>query len=168
MGLGVPTVIVTSAASVRLLWPPVTTPNGVITAFEVFRIFNGVSLKAGQVGGSAVRQMEVEGLIPLQTYSFFVRARNAVGHVDSDPVRVHMPRRTPQGMKAPLNLTALSSTSILVLWRGPTQPAGVIDKFQVDVTRDGKLEQRIGVEPSSGTMQKEVDSLKPFTRYQVT
>ena len=93
-----------------------------------------------------------------------MRAENGVGYVTSDSTAITLPALTPQGMTAPTNTTALSSTTIYVEWQAPQLPNGAIDQYRVllnsgtpDATEHG-----VGVE-----LDTVIGGLSPYTLYTV-
>ena len=89
---------------------------------------------------------------------------NRVGYVTSESSVIRLPSVTPQGLSAPTNITALSSTEIYVKWQSPRQPNGVIDQYKV-LLNSGTLEV---IEKGVGVLLETViDGLSPFTLYTV-
>lgn len=93
-----------------------------------------------------------------------MRAENGIGYVTSDSTLIQLPGLTPQGMTAPINLTALSSSEIYVQWQAPGQPNGVIDQYRVllNAGTSGQIEHGVGV-----VLETTINGLTPYTEYTV-
>ena len=163
-GLFPPIISVIDGVSVQASWQPPSTPNGVITEYQVkARIFGQASTEfiARCCIAAGNRNVTVTGLKPATTYEFRVAAKTSGGTGLSD----WSSGRTSEAR--PANISSLRSNknpdglgdgkSLQVLWSPPANPNGVITNYVLYlgsyVVYQGLAEQTI------------IRRLLPFTNY---
>ena len=119
--LRAPTARATGTRSAEISWSPPTKPNGLITAYELYRNASLVQLTTD-------RWYVDYDCLPGTTYGYRVTAYNSKGGVDSPLTYVTTFSSAPQGIRAP-ELAALSSSAVAVSWRAPAVPNGQIVNY---------------------------------------
>lgn len=126
--LRAPTVRATGTRSTEISWLPPTRPNGLITAYELYR--NGSLIQR-----TTDRWYVDYDCTPGTTYAYRVTAYNSIGEVDSSPTYVTTFSSAPQGIRAP-HLEALSANAVAVSWRAPAVPNGQIVNYTLYLAHD--------------------------------
>ncbi len=158
VGLSAPSLVGLSSTRVQASWTNPSQPNGVITRYELFRVF-GQDLSQTELIANTTQLFGVAtGLVPNTLYYFKVIAYNSVGSVTSNVSSITTPEDTPEQVLPPV-LTVVNSTSLLITWQEPLQPNGIIISYTL--FRDG-TSIFIGVTDFSF-----LDTgLDPFTEYE--
>ena len=136
-----PTVAVFSSTVVSVEWQPPLIPNGEISRYEVLRRRPAVTNSEGSTPATNVTVVYTTtdttvlvfndtNLVPFTLYEYAVRAINSAGSTQSVFVQVSTDSAAPVGVSAP-TLTVVSSSSILVQWTEPSQPHGIITRYEV-------------------------------------
>lgn len=163
-----PNLAETDGQSVVVSWSPPTTPNGIVTRYEVERrqvqssplpppspldfvpAFSGPGLSFNDSNSS---------LRPATTYEYRVTAFNSVGASASDATTILLADAPPEGVALP-DFTNITANSVLVVVTAPPRvPNGVIAEYRLLQDR-----QQVGsiVPPN---MEFVVAGLNSFTAY---
>ena len=123
VGVDPPVVQILTARSLDISWTQPNLPNGVILGFILRRndevIYNATNLTYLDTG-----------LTPDMQYSYTVEAYNSAGGTESGPSIVRTPQDSPDGLLPP-SLEVLNSTAIAVTWTAPSEPNGVITRYEL-------------------------------------
>ena len=158
-GIDPPTLEVRGPTEIHIMWSPPARPNGVISSYILYQndiaVFTGIGFAHTAIN-----------LSPFTSYSFYVEVCNQAGCASSVTVMAVTDQAPPQGVSPPI-LTVLGSTAIQVSWSAPTQPNGVISRYEIrrrflnnPIT---ELPQYVGG-PSVFTFPN--SGLDPFTSYE--
>jgi len=149
----VPTLEVTSPSEIRISWNSPAIPNGIVTEYRVVR--NGIVIR------STLDRFFVDmGLMPFTEYRYSISACTISGCGNGSATTVRTTEAAPAGVRAP-TLTALSNTSIGIIWMLPAMPNGIINRYTVVVIPDA-------VNITTLQPNVTVQNLSPFTAYQVS
>ncbi|XP_043269645.1 Down syndrome cell adhesion molecule-like protein Dscam2 isoform X2 [Venturia canescens] len=133
-----------TSQTIRVSWvsPPLTAANGVITGYKVIygpsESWYDENTKDTKITSSS--ETILHGLKKYTNYSMQVLAFTSGGDgVKSAPIHCQTEQDAPE---APIAVKALvtSAESILISWRPPTQPNGVISQYTVYTKADGTEE----------------------------
>lgn len=164
-----PTLTALSAISVSASWVEPGTTNGVISRYELVRVTLGseaVIIGEEIVFTGLAMSTTVTGLQPFTEYFFVVRACTSGGCGSSDPSSVRTMEAPPTSQPPP-NVTSLSSSSLLITWDIPSEPNGILIRYEI-AQRDSPFAgegSTVGTVPS-GVEILTVDGLRPFTVYE--
>lgn len=106
-----------------VMWAGPATPNGVIILYSLY--VDGAIAFTGVVNATIV-----SGLLPFAEHTLTLEACTAVGCSNSTPVISQTLPDAPADL-APPTLTVLGPSSILVRWRLPSTPNGVISRMEL-------------------------------------
>ena len=129
-GLLAPVLRVIGSTSIEVTWQPPTSPNGIITSYEVHR--------DGRLRDSTSGLLYIDYEVqPGMEYTYRVTAVNSRGSVESPPAAAITYSSSPEGV-APPTLEAISSISIRATWTPPLQPNGDIINYKLwqDINED--------------------------------
>ena len=163
-----------SAAVVEVSWQPPTNPNGVMTAYRLFRrIFggqsSGVLVTVMSPPGPTLAYKDV-GLQSFTEYEYYVLALNKQGQISSAWARVRTLEAVPQNVSS-VSVTVTSAYGLLVSWQAPGAPNGIITKYQVQyrpISTDPTTQYPVkSVTVAGNVLSTSVSGLQPYTRYQV-
>ncbi len=145
-----------NATALRILWSEPARPNGIIVMYELRR--NGSLV----FSGDGVVFVDAD-LLPREFYSYTVQAYTIIGggEESAPPSVSQTPSDTPQDVFAP-SLLATSSSSILVMWREPDVPNGIIQRYILFLDGVSVFEDE-----DASTFETELTGLSPFTSYDV-
>ena len=135
-GMRSPILKVMSARSIEISWQPPEYPNGLITSYDVKRDGRLIYTESISVSGSLRTTYTDYNLDPGTEYSYLVIARNRKGSVDSPAAIGRTFASSPSGL-APPAVSALSATSLQVMWTPPANPNGVIKNYTL--YREGEM-----------------------------
>ena len=155
-GLDRPTLTVIDNRTVEVEWKQPTVTNGVILSYALYR-------NSSRVYQGLLLQFTDRGLTPNMIYSYKVKATSGGGGTNSSVSIVKMPESTPAGIAAP-NIASFSSSQLRVSWQPPSQPNGIITRYELIYNELG-LDQR--TIPVNLVTTYTISSLKPFTQYEV-
>ena len=152
-GLDAPNVQPILSTEILILWSSPSSPNGIITSYEVIRDGNTiVSLSSFQYRD--------RNLDPYTDYSYQIIACNSRGGcVTSIATGGRTLESIPHGVIAP-SLTAVSFSQVEVRWDPPTQPNGVIQQYMLTVN---DVDQTETISPFIYTQS----NLLPYTIYRI-
>ena len=128
VGLSAPSLVGLSSTRVQASWTNPSQPNGVITRYELFRVFGQDLSQTELIANSSQLSGVADGLLPNTLYFFKVVAYNSVGSVTTNVSSITTPEDTPEQV-FPLVLTVANSTSLLITWQEPLQPNGIITSY---------------------------------------
>ena len=169
VGVQSPTLSAVNATSIAASWVEPMTANGVIDRYELARVMVGgegaVFIEEIVFSGLAL-STTVTGLRPFTLYFFIVRACTSGGCGSSEVSFIQTLQAPPTFQPAP-NVTAVSSSSLLITWDIPDEPNGIIARYDIfqrndPFTGNGFI---IGTVTSS-VPQFVVNQLLPFTAYE--
>ncbi|XP_025834475.1 Down syndrome cell adhesion molecule-like protein Dscam2 isoform X37 [Agrilus planipennis] len=133
-----------TAQTIRVSWtsPPLNTANGVIKGYKVIYgpsdSWFDENTKDTKITASS--ETILHGLKKYTNYSMQVLAYTSGGDgVRSNPIHCQTEQDVPE---APVAIKALvmSSTSILVSWKPPVEPNGIVEQYTVYVREAGQAE----------------------------
>ena len=164
-----PSFVVLNATAVRAQWQAPNISNGVIIEYRlILTAVDGDTLDtpANQFTGLEFNAV-IGGLGPYSLNSFVLEACTSADCATSDPVSVRT-GEAPPDFQAPPNVNTINSTSLSVLWNGPSQPNGIIVRYEVrqrvsPFSGDGVLIRTITPPLMTSVV---VSGLDPFTSYQ--
>ena len=112
-------VVPTDGTTVRVSWRDRSDDED---GFQVWKRLEGAGWSVAARASASIEQARVSGLRPGGRYQFFVRAFNADGHADSDPVAVTMPSQDPDPVTPPrapadVSVVPTGGTTVRVSWR---------------------------------------------------
>ena len=122
-GIEPPTLEVLGATQIRITWTPPALPNGVISSYILYQ--NNIAIFTA-IGFTHT----ATNLSPFTSYSFYVEVCNQAGCASSVTVTAVTDQALPQGVTPPI-LTVLGPTAIQVSWSTPTQPNGIISRYEI-------------------------------------
>ena len=162
LGVLEPRIVVINSTAVDIFWFKPTTPNGLVSAYRLYRSSNAVDsvvLYSGPPGIYTTLDSTVE---PGVQYRYLLEVENAAGATNSSWVTVIVPEVTPDSVPAITNITALSSESIYVAWE--YLPNSSIDQYRVLINVESLTDQSEWP-ASSTTTSIVVSGLRPYTLY---
>ena len=159
-----PEVVVINNSAVDIYWFKPTSPNGLITNYQVYRSSSGPQSLLVHSGPPHVYTTIDASVDPGVQYRYLLEAVNSGGAANSSRVTVTLPPATPDFIPAITNFTALSSDSIYAEWDPLPDNSGV-DQLRVLVGADDS--PGLGSEwPVAATARNlVVGGLSSFTRY---
>lgn len=168
-GVQRPTLTALNATSVSASWVEPETTNGVISRYELVRVTLGsesIITSEEIVSTGLAMSATVTGLLPFMEYFFVVRACTSGGCGSSEVSSVRTLEAPPTFQPSP-NVTTLSSSSLLITWDIPTEPNGILSRYEIYQRNAPFVGEgfRVGTVPSS-VETLIVDSLLPFTVYE--
>ncbi|XP_038667644.1 usherin isoform X2 [Scyliorhinus canicula] len=141
---------------ILLSWKAPSQPNGIIIHYIVLRDgtehFRGTDFSFTDAGG----------IQPYQEYTYQLRACTIARCADSSKVIAATVQGVPENVYSP-TVIALNATSLLLLWRTPTKPNGIIHEYQVH-----QIETRLIYTDTTNRMKFIVADLQPHTTYTFT
>ncbi|XP_075195246.1 usherin [Anomaloglossus baeobatrachus] len=157
-----PSLVVTSAQSIKIAWQNPERPNGEITNYELRRdgqlIYTGLDSHYHDFG-----------LEPGTEYSYTVHASNSQGSCLSSPASIKTQSSSPSGMEPP-GLHAKSAHEIRITWRPPLKVNGPILNYTLYVHHPAQMKAIQHTLNSSFTFQNDlsylIKDLKPYTQYE--
>ena len=126
-GLERPTVIPQLSTEVLIQWTIPSSPNGVITNYDVIR--NGSTIN------SLVSAFEFRdrNLNPFTYYSYQIKACNTRGGCVTSPATLAQTLESiPEGVITP-SLNAISFSQVEITWSPPTIPNGIVQRYMLRV-----------------------------------
>ena len=159
-GIRSPTLTVRGSTEIFVNWSEPESPNGVISAYRLYR--DGVVVFTTDVQFSFAST----NLQPFTTYTFFVEVCNQAGCSSSIAVSGRTEEAEPGGV-APPTLVVLGPTAVNVSWAPPTRPNGIVSQYQVRrrLFGDPLTEILVHVGPPS-VLSFPNSGLAPFTSYE--
>ncbi|KAI6647638.1 hypothetical protein LOD99_8712 [Oopsacas minuta] len=153
-GIAAPNVQAVLATEMRIQWTTPSSPNGVITNYDVIRDGNTiVSLSNAFVYFDT-------NLDPFTDYSYQITACNSRGGCVTSEITVEQTLESiPEGVIAP-SLTAVSFSEVEVRWDPPTKPNGVIQSYMLSID---DVDQSNTITPFIHTQT----NLSPYTIYRI-
>ncbi|KAM5165253.1 usherin [Mantella aurantiaca] len=115
------------STSATLTWSKPLEPNGIITHFNIYQ--NG-SLQAVVPGNSS--WYTFQNLIPFTTYCYQLEACTSAGcSLSQESLSVMTPPDAPSEIP-PLNLHSDTPTSVMIHWRPPLHPNGLVVNLRIE------------------------------------
>ncbi|XP_057326072.1 cell adhesion molecule Dscam2 isoform X13 [Microplitis mediator] len=157
-----------TSQTIRVSWvsPPLTAANGVITGYKVIygpsETWYDENTKDTKITSSS--ETILHGLKKYTNYSMQVLAFTSGGDgVKSAPIHCQTEQDAPE---APIAIKALvmSAESILVSWRPPSQPNGVISQYTV-YTKADNVEEPVSQKVPPNQLTYEAKGLDKQRRY---
>jgi len=163
VGVKEPRIIVVNSSAVDIYWFQPTEPNGLVSAYRLYRSSSSAEAALFYVGPPDVYTTADASVTPGVQYRYLLEARNAAGATNSSRVVVTVPVATPDSVPAITNLTALSSESVYVAWDAP-RPNSSIDQYRVLVNVESV--SRRSEWPAAATASSLViTGLRPYSWY---
>ncbi len=161
-GLTAPILLVSNASAIQVSWLPPAQPNGVVTAYQVFRSGGGATDERVFSDPSS-RGFVDSGLSPFTAYTYVIQACTAAGCSLSPPSIATTSEATPTALSPP-TLSALSEASISIEWREPSNPNGIITSYTLSIL---PVQINLVLNSPFGDLVRTVSNLLPFTNYTV-
>ncbi|XP_078675414.1 usherin-like isoform X2 [Branchiostoma floridae x Branchiostoma belcheri] len=132
-GLDPPVTSVVSGTEVQVSWTAPQTPNGQVTAYNIYvsggnQLIQNISTGMTQAGSYIVGQLQ-----PYTIYTIQVEVCTVFACLVSEGTLVTTLETAPSGIAAP-TLQVLSSSSIRMTWSPPAQPNGIIQGYRISRT----------------------------------
>ncbi|XP_063775500.1 usherin [Pseudophryne corroboree] len=128
-----PSLTATSAQSIKISWRPPDRPNGDIASYGLRRdgqlVYVGLDTYYHDLG-----------LEPGTEYTYTVQASNSQGSCLSIPAKIRTHPSLPSGMEPP-TLHARSANEILVTWKTPLRPNGIILNYTLYVQHMAEMKE---------------------------
>uniref|UniRef100_A0A8C6TGS4 Sidekick cell adhesion molecule 1a n=1 Tax=Neogobius melanostomus TaxID=47308 RepID=A0A8C6TGS4_9GOBI len=159
--------------SVRVVWQPPTSPNGIILGYQIsYRLEGRALLRWTTVEvGSTGRQFTVTGLAPEQTYAFRLTARTAVGWGQEHQALVVTTERRerpqpPRKLSVPQE--GVEARRVQLHWVTGGSGSSPLRYFTVQIKElpDGEWNAHTTDVPNNVTNWT-VEGMKPFTSYKL-
>lgn len=162
-GLSPPTYRVLNSTAVDASWMEPAASHGTVSNYNLLLVQTDEDEEVFR--GFAFSYI-VTNLRPFTTYSFIVQACTSGGCGSSNSSQVRTEQAPPTSQPAP-NISSLSDTELLLQWDAPTEPNGIIIRYEVfqreaPFQGNGMLIQTV----DGSTHSLVVDGLQPFTIYQ--
>lgn len=164
-----PSFVVINASSVRAQWQAPNVSNGIITEYRLILVSVDGEFLASPVNQFTGLDFNavISGLGPYSLNSFILEACTMADCSTSDTVTVRT-GEAPPGFQSPPNITTINSTSLSLVWSSPSQPNGIIVRYEVrqrasPFTGDGVLVETI---TPSAPLSLIIGGLEAFTVYQ--
>nr|KAG5712413.1 hypothetical protein BaRGS_023992 [Batillaria attramentaria] len=149
-GLDPPVLRVLGATAIEVSWSPPSSPNGIISSYDVRRDGELVFTDSITQTGTIRTAYTDYNLQPGEEYTYTVIARNQKGSTESGPSTAQTYSSSPAGLDPP-TLTPVSSTSIRATWTPPVRPNGQIANYTLyrgnDIVYSGSPDQLTYVVP---------------------
>ena len=171
-GQGPPSLVAQEWNVVEISWSGPTTPNGILTQYEIERKAanevpqivcvttraQGLKTSCLNSGGS---------LRGYTVYSYRVRVRNSAGAGASTWREVRTLEGPPSGIRAPV-IHVLNSTAVTASWQEPEEPNGIITHYELRYQEFPSLSNNVTVAArvTHTVFNVTVDGFKPSTSYQ--
>ncbi|XP_032455790.1 Down syndrome cell adhesion molecule-like protein Dscam2 isoform X48 [Nasonia vitripennis] len=157
-----------TSQTIRVSWssPPLSAANGVITGYKIIygpsESWHDENTKDTKITSSS--ETILHGLKKFTNYSMQILAFTSGGDgVKSAPIHCQTEQDAPEAPTA-IKALVMSADSILVSWRPPTQPNGVISQYTV-YTKANNSEQAVSQKVPPTQLTHEVSGLSENRRY---
>lgn len=149
-GVTPPLVVSLTATSVSLSWVRPTTPNGIISRYDVVR--NGSVILS-----TVLTAFNDTALRPFTAYSYSITACS-VGGCTVSSLATAVTREAAPAVVLPPTLTTINSSALYANWSYPQQPNGIVTEFLIEYT--GVSRRSVGLATSFVAT-----NLAPFSIY---
>eukprot|EP00794_Sanderia_malayensis_P020024 gene20024-21985_t len=163
-GLSAPQATVLSASSIVITWSAPTNPNGVISAYKLYRIKWETKEERLIFSGLSFSHMDTQGLEAHTGYLYKLSVCTVLCSNVSAARYVYTQQAVPEQVNAPL-LSATSATSIRVNWSLPAKPNGNIVRYNVSRLINATYVSILPVNDLGLGLTQLVVGLKPYTLY---
>ncbi|XP_058804449.1 cell adhesion molecule Dscam2 isoform X4 [Phymastichus coffea] len=157
-----------TSQTIRVTWssPPLSAANGVITGYKIIygpsESWHDENTKDTKITSSS--ETILHGLKKFTNYSMQILAFTSGGDgVKSAPIHCQTEQDAPEAPTA-IKALVMSADSILVSWRPPIQPNGVISQYTV-YTRANNTEQPISQKIAPTQLTHEMSGLDEKRKY---
>ncbi|KAM5288523.1 phosphatidylinositol phosphatase PTPRQ [Ctenodactylus gundi] len=158
-----------SGVTVMLSWQPPLKPNGIILYYTVF-VWDRTSLKTINITETSLEFSDLDYNVE---YSAYVTAstRFGDGKKRSSIINFRTPEGAPSDPPKDVHYVNLSSTSIILFWRPPSKPNGIIQYYSVYYRNtSGTVMQNFTLhevtsELDNMTISAVIDKLAIYSRY---
>ncbi|XP_069464673.1 usherin [Ambystoma mexicanum] len=143
--------------SLLLSWLAPKKPNGVITQYLLY--MNETLVYVGNE-----TEYNISDLAVYSEQQFRLTACTVIGCTNNSVVTVHTAQLPPSGMASP-DLTVLGTRSIAVRWTQPKEIHGLLERYIVYVSEDGKSTWDVVYNSTDLFLDYTIQHLLPGTRY---
>ncbi|XP_048585709.1 usherin isoform X2 [Nematostella vectensis] len=171
-GQGAPTVIAKEWNVVTISWSPPSTPNGIITSYEVQRRSDNevpiiVCLKNQQTGLTTNCLDSGGSLRGYTVYRYLVYAINGAGRSPGPYAEVRTMEGPPSGVKKPA-VTIINATAVTATWDAPQEPNGIILHYELryQVFSAANVQPQVAGRVAANVFNLTVNVFKPNTNYE--
>lgn len=109
---------------VFLTWSPPTTPNGIVSYYNIFRNNSRIDTI------SLLQYTDISSLQPSTFYSYQVEACTT-GGCTMGPMETIKTLETAPGDMSPPSFSSITPTSVVAKWSAPRSPNGVVSKYRL-------------------------------------
>ena len=156
--------------SVRISWTAPSSPNGIITSYEVERrqILDDGSRSSyiSILNTSAVATEFLDSgsaLRPATSYEYRISAANSVGRTTSEVRMVRLPDAAPESVP-PSQISSITANSLTVVASPPVMPNGALIEYRL-YQNGTQINTMPSPNPQTSTVTFQVIGLSPFTVY---
>ena len=163
LGQAAPSLVANGNTTVSVSWEPPSTPNGIVTRYEVERRSNGGSFVV--VFPGPVRQfLDADSLLrPAMAYDYRVTASNGASSVTSAPASVTLQHAAPEAVLPP-RIENVEATSLVAILQPPAVPNGVLTFYRV-YQNGAVVNETVPSSQSDVIVVQLSTGLLPFTQY---
>ena len=166
-GIQPPTLQTGTSGEVSLSWQPPLQPNGVISLYHVERS-TALDSPPLCIGNTTTMTFADTAVQPFTQYFYRIVVVNGGGEATGPYANITTPEASPSFIDPP-DIYTLSSTSLLINWRPPSVPNGVITEYVLKrmIGRQG-ANVRIVATLNSTVFEYTDEGLLPYTNYSYT
>lgn len=163
LGQAPPSLVANGNTTVSVSWEPPSTPNGIVTRYEVERRSSGGSFVV--VFSGPVRQfLDADSLLrPAMAYDYRVTASNGASSVTSAPASVTLQDAAPEAVLPP-RIENVEATSLVAILQPPAVPNGVLTLYRV-YQNGAVVNETVPSSQSDVIVVQLSTGLLPFTQY---
>ena len=163
-----PTLVASTDITVQVSWSSPSSPNGIITSYEVERrqvlVGDFTTTFATVFSGLALEYLDNDNTLrPATSYEYRVSAVNGAGRNASVVQSVRLPDAAPEAIPTPTT-NSVTANSLNVVASPPLTPNGVLTEYRLyqNGTRISTMPVPV---PQTSTVTFQVSGLSPFTSY---
>ncbi|XP_072027044.1 phosphatidylinositol phosphatase PTPRQ-like [Amphiura filiformis] len=170
----------TDTASITIQWLEPDPSHGVIIRYHIQYWMTSESMSTAMSAMNENTAFTLSGLLPNSNYSFRVQAETSAGRGDWSTTTIAEVKERPPSAPSDLRATGIGKTSIVLEWRNPSNPNGMILDYAIKyrvlekpydadfISDDRYVTVMIPTTAADGDLQYLVDDLEPSTKYEFT